>query len=599
MDSTRTLLHQIAVDRDFAKLENLREPRIWEEWSQEARHALALLFAEYAASSLKGTQVEETFALANSLAPDCPLLAMRRAKMLSLNHKDVGALEQALLAFEQAHKLDPEGSFISWETWGNTLLHLADSPKRKQARQEALRLYEKAVKTTNDPKSLSRLYYNITLCHTLLGEHSEETSELSTALNMLELVDPAHVDYFHIELLHGRILANLSRLLNRPDLSFNALQRLSLNLANVKTPFSLSKGLHCHHLLATHASFLYKNTYNTELFSLAYQNFKDALKIKANCPEIHLEFAQLLLFAVRICQDQAMLEEALACFDKSNIDTEQASPALLDWIDAELIMGSHTDDLQILRSAEKKLMVCLKAQPHDPRVISLYTVLLAELGHYFNNVMHFNTALAFIEEAFTHHPNHPSLWMSSALIYLALSGQTRDLSFTEKACHAYSMVVEHHGEETMDLYDGLGRPLHLSTFTDDLTHLEKSVELFEKALEIGDLCNLAEPIPPLPLSTVSTAMAAAWIVLERSRTRLHTMKRPSPSFLRWLWQITTFHARYNLAVSLAHLGEIAQDLDSLRKASDTFFLLTQRSPENKMAWREPGRVTLIHFIPKF
>lgn len=595
MDFTHALLHQIAAKHDFARLEALRDMSVWIEWPDEARHALALLFAEYAASSLKGEARNETFSLAELLAPGCPLLATRRAIMLSSQQNDVDSLENALLAFEKAQKLDPEGSFISWYAWGDALRHLATLKKESKYAEEALIRYEKACQTTNDEATLSHIYYNMALCYCLLGELSEEASEISTALEMLELAGNTHVDPVSIELLYAKGLSLLSRLLKRPDLSLNGMQRVTDLISTLKIPLLPRQELQCHRLLATLSSTLYKHSYDTALFSIAYQHFDHATQFLPNCVGLHLEFAQFLLFAGKVCQDLAVLQKALEHFAKSGIDTKHPSSLLMDFVEAELLMGGHTENLQLLRSAEKKMTLCINAQPHDPRTISLYTLLLSELGRYFTNPVYYNTALALLEEGFTHHPNHPSLYLSSAQVYLGLGELSKEESYLQKACHAYSMVLEHQGDETLLFYDDWASTLlRLGTLNEDAEVIEKAVHLFEKAIEVGESMHIggAEPTDPF-LNCLYSYGCALDCLGDYSQEIAHYEKAIHILSTVLVANPQHPHARYNLAVSLSHLGEVTQDIEPLRKSIELFTLLTQDDSEDEAAWQEWG-VALIH-----
>jgi tetratricopeptide (TPR) repeat protein len=53
------------------------------------------------------------------------------------------------------------------------------------------------------------------------------------------------------------------------------------------------------------------------------------------------------------------------------------------------------------------------------------------------------------------------------------------------------------------------------------------------------------------------------------------------------------HARYNLALSYAHLGEIALDMDSFHKSIENFQILLTQDVEDEMGWNDYG-LTLIH-----
>ena len=426
MDSVHALLHQIAANHDFARLERLREPAVWGEWSQEARHALGLLFAEYAASSLAGDLLEETFTLAQSLAPDCPLLAIRRATMLSARYKDVKALEHAHLAFQQAHTLDPEGSLISWETWADTLRHLATLKKESKHAQEALTYYKKARQATNHKERLGRIYYHMALCHYLLGELFEEVSEYARALNILEQAKAFPFDAFSTQFLHSKVLAALGWLLDRHDLPQTAIQATLENLKDLEKKFAPDETFECHRFIAAQAANLYKHSYDTTFFSLAYHHFTSAIKQvpQPNCRIGHLECAQFLLFAGKVCREIDVLEKAQTHFEKSGINTEQASELLLQWAETEILFGSQTDQLQLLYSAQKKVDLYLAAHPSDPRALSLHANILTALAQYFTDASRYEAALSILNETLDKHPTLPFLWMSAAEAYIELGELT-------------------------------------------------------------------------------------------------------------------------------------------------------------------------------
>lgn len=608
MDSIRTLLYQIATEHDFALLETLRDASVWNQWPQEARHALALLFAEYAASSLTGERLEETFTLAEQLAPDCPLLANRRATMLTSSTATIENLENAHRAFQQAYKLDPAGSLIAWEPWADTLRRLAILHQESQYAYEALTYYTQAKQTTACSKNLGRIYYHMALCHHLLGQLSEEASELTVALEMIELARKAQFNLFCIELLHAETLSTLSRLLKRSDLSYTALQH-ALNAANAPEMKKLTQqALHCHHLIATVATFLYQQNYDTSLFSLAYEHFDAALRLLPTCQELHLDCARFLLFSGKTCQEVAVLQEALVHFTKSGISTQEASRDLANWAEAEILLGSLTEDLRHLRSAEKKTTICVKASPIDPTALSmapsstpsacavaLHALLLTELGRYFSEPSYYQTALNLLKESFLEYSEDPNIYFSSANAYFGLGELTKDVLLLEKACLFYSQVIEHRGEESLHFYnDWASASLRLGELKEDAAAIEKAVELFEKALELGESLQLGGPAPTEVFLDCLYSYGCALDGLgdysqeishyEKAVHVLSSVLIASPQHL---------HARYNLATSLSHLGEVTQDIEPLRKAVELFTLLTQDDPEDEAAWQEWG-VALIH-----
>lgn len=613
MDSIRTLLHRIATEHDFALLETLRDASVWNQWPLEARHALALLFAEYAATALTGPRLEETFTLAESLAPDCPLLANRRATMLTSSAASIENLENAHLAFKQAYKLDPAGSLIAWEPWADTLRRLAVVHQESHYAYEALTYYTKARQTTAAPEKLGRIYYHMALCHHLVGQLSEEAAELTAALELIELARTVQFNTFCIELLHAETLATLSRLLKRPDLSYTALQH-ALAASNTPEMQKLSQqALHCHHLIATLATSFYKQNHDTALFSLAYEHFDAALRLIPNAQELHLDCAQFLLFSGKTCQEVAVLQEALTHFTKSGINTQEDSPALADWAEAEILLGSFTEDLRHLRSAEKKTNVCIKARATDSsstllstpsatplptpsaRAISLHALLLTELGRYFSDPNYYQNALNLLKEAPLEYSEDPNIYLSGANAYFGLGEITRDAALLEKACLFYSQVVEHNGEETLHLYnDWASASLRLGELKEEPAAIEKAVQLFETALAIGEKTSLSGVTPTEAFLDCLYSYGCALDGLgdysqeinhyEKAVHVLSSVLITSPEHL---------HARYNLALSLSHLGEVTQDIEPLKKAIELFTLLTQDDPEDESSWQEWG-ISLIH-----
>lgn len=593
MDSIRTLLHRISTDRDFALLETLRDASVWGHWPQEARHALALLFADHAARRLRGNLVEETFALAESMAPDCPLVATRRAMMHSCDI-NVESLQRAHAAFKQAYKRDPEGSLVFWEAWGNTLRMLALLQKDVNYAEEALCYYEKARKTTNHPEKLGRLFYHMAVCYYFLGETSEEAQEFTKALEMLEHALAAHFDHPCVNLLEAQCLSQLSLLLNRADLLQTALQRAMDVEVHLKS-LSLHEQLLCTHLIATLATHCYKYTYDVSFFSLAHEYFNRALPLAPSPQVLHLELAQFLLLVGRICHEASVIKEALVHFAKSEIDMQAPSLPLADFAEGELILASYTEDLSYLRSAEKKMLACMHTLFSDPRVLSLHTLVLVELGRYFSDSAYFETALRLLKEPLETLPDQPSLWLSCAQVYLGLGDLTKKASFWRKACHAFGMVIECAGEETLHIYtDWAATLLRLGEIYDDPASIEKAVKLFETAITLGEKWQLGGAHPTQPFLDCLYSYGCALDCLgDCCQEILHYEK--AIQVLSSVLIACPEHpfVRYNLAVTLCHLGEMTQDIEPLRKSIELFMLLTQEDPEDDIAWHEWG-LALMH-----
>lgn len=593
MDSIRTLLHRISADRDFALLETLREPSVWEQWPQEARHALALLFADHAARRLSGTLVEETFALAESMAPDCPLLATRRAMMLS-SDINVESLQRAHAAFKQAYQRDPEGSLVCWEAWGDTLRMLGTLQKDASLVEEALCYYEKARKSTSHLGKLGRLFYHTAVCYYFLGEISEEAQEFSKALEMLEHALAAHFEHSCVTLLQAQCLSQLSLLLNRADLLHAALQRAMDAEIHLKS-LSSEQQLLCIHLIAALATRCYKHTYDVSFFSLAHDYFNRALPLTPFPQTLHLELAQFLLLVGRICHEGSVIKEALAHFAKSEIDMQVPSFELADFAECELILASYTEDLSYLRSAEKKTLTCMRTLFSDPRVLSLHTLVLVELGRYFSDSAYFETALKLLEEPLETLPDQPSLWLSVAQAYLGLGDLTKRGAYWRKACHAFGMVIECAGEETLHIYtDWAATLLRLGEIYDDSASIEKAVKLFETAIALGEKWQLGGAHPTQSFLDCLYSYGCALDCLgDCSQEILHYEK--AIQVLSSVLIACPEHpfVRYNLAVTLCHLGEMTQDIEPLRKSIELFTLLTQEDPEDDIAWHEWG-LALMH-----
>ncbi len=53
-----------------------------------------------------------------------------------------------------------------------------------------------------------------------------------------------------------------------------------------------------------------------------------------------------------------------------------------------------------------------------------------------------------------------------------------------------------------------------------------------------------------------------------------------------------YHARYNLAIALSHLGELVGDVECFHLAAEQFSILLQSDPEDCQGWEEWGGMLL-------
>lgn len=580
-------LHIILENEAFEALDDFAHPQKWNELHEDERVLLAKLFVKKGEAELKKGNpcFQDSFALAESVAPSNATVLYLKGKVFSAQMKNARCLSAAIEALEQALTLEPH-FFEAYLLWGETLIHCGMFHQNPHYFQKAQNKFHEAFAfLEHQPAEIeSRYFWKWGLSWHLMGMTSEEPVDFHQAIQKYRQAQQLGQRSAEFWQDFAEALLELSELIKQHDLCIEAVDYYHLavceNYENYDHWFRLAS---CHEKL-------YDINGQLQHFELALAAFDVAAKSEEPNFFLWVRWGKLYLNASKLQKNNDYALTSIEKFKKaSEIDPDH--PVLLGlWGEAEMIYGIHTEKLELLRSAEQKIMRSIKQIPENPHIWALYGTCLNELGRYFADENYYVKAIEKFQHGLSLNGQDALLWYGLAMAYFSLGEYWGDSQQIENAVCCYQKVFDFGGQNFSQFWNDWGLSLmKLTELTHNKTYLEAAIQKFEHIItwqEGGILNNQYDPEwlynygCALDFLGDFTEDASHY---EKAVTVLTKALQINPQYS---------HARYNLATTLSHLGEATSDLEVLQNAIEHFQIILNEDPEDELAWNDWGLALL-------
>lgn len=580
-------LQEILEKGEFDFLDRFSNSQDWEALKYEDRIFLGKLFIKKGEEELKtgNSCFQESFALAESVAPGHAIIFYLKGKVFASQLRNPRCLSLAIEAFEKALILDPN-FFEAHLLWGEALIHCGMLHQNPNCFEKAQLKFQEAFAFLEhpSPEIESHFFWKWGLSWHLLGMTSEEPFDFHQAIQKYSQAKQLgqHSAEFYRDFAEA--LMELNELIKQNELCIEAADYYHLALCedheNYENWYRLAS---CHEKL-------YEINGQHQHFELAVAAFDVAARTEEPNFYLWLKWGKLYLNA---CKLQKNNELAVICIEKFKkaAELDPDHPVLLGlWADSEIIYGIHTEKLELLRSAEQRIKLSVQLIPANPHIWALYGTCLNELGRYFEDENYYVKSIEKFRHALSLNNQDPLLWYGLATAYYSLGEYWGDSQQIENATSSFQKVFDFGGHHFPQFWNDWGLAyMKLSELTHNKSYLEIAIQKFETVINIREgvvssnicevewLYNYGCALDFLGDFTEETSHYEKAVLVLNKALQINS---------------THTHVRYNLAVTLSHLGEALSDVDTLHSAVEHFQHLINLDPEDEMSWNDCGLALL-------
>ena len=240
----------------------------------------------------------------------------------------------------------------------------------------------------------------------------------------------------------------------------------------------------------------------------------------------------------------------------------------------------------MLRDAESKIGLVLKAIPQQPEAWYIYGLCLSEFGRYFSADEYYFQAIDKFQRGLELKSSHPLLMHGMALAYYAIGELKGERQAIEASIRFFGQAAEQGGRLCSQFLSDWGVALmKLGEITSERSFIEEAAAKFEEAISSRLDALDGEEIELEWLYNYGCAMDFLGdfydesIYYEKAVQVLTHVLKLDPDYI---------HARYNLALALSHIGELNADVDSFHCAIEQFEAVVLHDPEDEVAWNDYG-----------
>lgn len=580
----------ILSNSDFDRLEPFREASSWAPLTKSERALLANLFLVQGKHLLSEGDLKglELFDRAVKVVPDDADYYFQQALAYGFQRTNVRCLMHAIEAVQKGLALAPN-TFSAWFFWGCVLMDLGQLQEEESYLYQALEKFTTALRylPPGDTDSEADLNWKWGRCCFFLGRLSGEASDFHTSLEHFRKAAAIGIELPFFWNDYGDALASLALLIGRFELFFEVseLYRKVVKLAPDQ--------FYGWYNLARSFQHLFHHTHEDAHYNLADGSFGRAAELDANNADVWFHWGKLQLEASREKSSDAILKTSLEKFARANACDPQHPVLLACWGEAQMLYASHTEQLDLLKEAEAKIIKSLELLPDVPDTWCLYGTCLVELARYFSDPAFLYQAIEKFQYGLSLNPKHRLLWYALAVVHVKLGDLKDDATLFEEAVRDCAKALEHGtGDESKILSEWGVALMHLSQKTDDPNYIEQALEKFELAIDANTRENVED------LETLYHYGCAFDLLGDYSEdVRDHERAIQVLSYV--VQQDASYTAaRYGLALSLFHLGELTRDADVLHQALDHMEKVIDVDREDGVGWNDWGlmAITLGHMI---
>lgn len=562
MTSIRKTLIDIQETQSFDRLEPFKRPQMWKTLAQDERTLLARLLVMQGAQQLSqgNHQVLESFEIAAQISSYTPEILYQQGMILASHRHNLRCLQLACQAFGHILKQDPT-AFNAWYARAQVLTDIGIFEGESHYFTDAHEDFEKACALLETPAaaeaSKEEFFWKWGVCLAALGKVSGEPLDFHRAMEKYTLA--YQIGYQTTAFLndYGNSFADLAVLLDKQEYFLEALKLFNQAVCQDSTDFGSWYNQAC--CLQRIIEF----TTQEKILEQAEHSFARAAELNADFYQVWLKWGQLEAAIGKLKHDQTKLEASLEKFARAQELEPDHSQVLSCWADVELFLGAQAENLERIQSARTKILKSLELHSEDPDGWYLYGSCLNEMGYYFADEEYYYQAIEKFQYGLSISRHHPLLWYGLALSHFALGELLEDEQFYEKAAQYCTQVAENGVGHFPQFWNDWGIILlKLAETTHQIEYVEQAIEKLEHSLK-QPMQNLeAEHIDLDWVYHYGCAYDLWGDLIEEPRY----IEKAIQVFIQIL-ELDPDHiqARYNLALSLSHLGELLSDVEPYYK----------------------------------
>lgn len=588
-DSTqrKKVLEEMLESKNFDQLDFFHDSSQWEEMPTEERELLGLLYVLQGEKQLsKGdNKVLDSFKLANLVAPNCPRIMYRQAIAFARETHNIYCLKAAKKIFHRVISIESE-FFEAWHGLANACVVLAIHSNGEEDFRQAQLAFLKAEEllASQSKECQAALYRDWGVLWFHSGKYSGEALDFRNSINCYKNSISLGMKTHDLWNDFGNCLTELAALLKKPEL---ILESVNMYWRAVRLKDDFFEGWMN---MAAALKVIYEIQPLEAYYKLANEGFEKASRLEPQSSQLWIKWGQLQVFHGKTFKSLDALSDSIRKFEAASICEPDHPAVLCSWAESLLTIGEWTEDLQLLREAEEKVVKSLEKQKDQPRIWYLYGNCLAEIGRYFEDAEPLFLAVEKFQFGLRLSPNDPVLWNGLAMVYLSLSQTLQEMSWLEKANDCCRQSIENGGHGQAQYWNDWGVVLMKSgTAADDKELVSSALNRFEQALRIRSQFQKHQDLEPEWLYNYGCALDFLGdfeddlSMLEKAVQVLKKVVDVDPTF---------HHAYYNLAIALAHYGDLTSEPEAFRESLNYLEAYVCLEVEDEHAWNEWG-LTLI------
>jgi tetratricopeptide (TPR) repeat protein len=587
MNPLLKILIDIKENQSFEELEPFKSATLWSSLAQEERLLLAHLFVMQGAHQLtQGShQVLESFEIASRVAADDSAILLEQAAILGHYRENGRCLHLAYGLLDRVLRQNPY-LFKAWCMQAQVLTWMGLFEDEATYFSEANQSFENAQTLSNDKEEISaEFYWQWGFCLAALGVISGEPSDFHCAnikYDQAYALGCRHIDFLKD---YGHNFIHLAHLLGQHDYFTKALQMF--NQAICADPQSFDAWYHQACCIQSLGEFHRED----KLLDQADSSFGVAVELNPTSATLWLKWGLLQISQGKLKYNTLKLEAGLEKLAKAHQLEPDHPEILVSWAETELFLGSQEERLDLLHSAEAKILSCLERQLENSDIWYLYGSCSYELGLYFDEDSYYLQAIEKFQYGLSLTKQNPLLWYGLALCHFALAELKEDKDAIEKSLIFYSRVVECGGDFGHLWNDWGVALLKLGEMTQQVSLVELAIEKFERALK--------QPIREgevvdIDLQWVYNYGCALDLLGDLTEESAY-FEKAVDIFNQILELNSEFNqARFHLALALFHLGQSLSEVDYYQQAIQQFSHLLNQEAESDFIHLELG-IVFIYF----
>ncbi len=595
--------------QDFSLLEQLKDREFWGGLLLEERERLARLFLAKAETISLHSKEEnwnenellEVCRCIDSLMPQHVELSCRQAFLFLKTSLNQAKGSFALLALEKisgAYAIDPsffEASYTWFHLWGTILLALYQFTSTDHLVERALKKFENSERILNKTVSHNLgardLYWDWADAWLRLGKLSKEPSDFYQALDKFRRAIQWGTDAPLLRIDTAEAFFELASILGDPALMRAAVEAFEEGISS-SVPVELSDPLPISYhkgwkLLTKAAAKCAELSGIKEDFEKASLLFQEAILATPTQASLWYDWGALLITQGWMEKNCKPLEDALEKLTSSKIS--ECEPFKVTALQGEVLvlLGLYLDDFKLLKEGRSRIQL-VKKWGKEQEIATFLGISDLAWGLYFSDETSFSRAVQHFQQALRETPNCVKTLRALFQAYLAWGLNTHNDWLIQKGLSIVQKLSEMHPYCPLYFtYWGYAYFRLSQIEKPDGQVLKMAIEKFQHAI---DLLDAHEQDKTDCLFFLGCAYDLLGDVSGDETYYLKAIDSFSDVLEKSPYAI---NVRFQLAVSLSHLGELTGQPEFLFQADELFQSLLKSEEEEDSFWCEWGYCLLI------